>query len=260
MKNFDPKIQITPNNDEMSFSYGRGVFGPIPERRRLDDIRKSLREPNCKGPETVYSIVMDVGKEKDKQELEERMLLFGVVTYAKGKLGEEPIRSQGHIHKVSSHSGWSPPEVYEIWEGEAVIYMQETAKDNPGRCYAVYAYPGDVVIVPPNWAHATISANPEVPLTFGAWCDREYGFEYDDVRAHQGLAWYPVVKEDKSLEWRHNDSYEFTELLQQNAREYKEFNINKGQPIYLQFENDPEKFQFVSKPFLTEKEWKAFQP
>ncbi|SES11799.1 glucose-6-phosphate isomerase family protein [Salipaludibacillus aurantiacus] len=260
MTRFDPKVSIMPKEENMTFTYGEGIFGPVPEHRKLDDIRKSLQDPDCDGPDTVYSIVMDVGKEKDKRELEERMLLFGVVTYAKGQLGKEPIRSQGHIHKVSSHSGWSPPEVYEIWEGEAVIYMQETAKDNPGRCYAVYASPGDVVIVPPKWAHATISANPDKPLTFGAWCDREYGFEYEDVRAHQGLAWYPVIADDGSLEWKHNDNYEYTELIQQTPRRYEEFKIDQDTPIYEQFEADPGKFQFVSKPFLKEIEWEGFKP
>jgi glucose-6-phosphate isomerase, archaeal len=27
---------------------------------------------------------------------------------------------------------------------------------------------------------------------FGAWCDREYGFEYAEIRRHKGIAWYPV--------------------------------------------------------------------
>lgn len=53
--------------------------------------------------------------------------------------------------------------------------MQESATDEPGRCYAVYAQPGDVVVVPPYWVHATISTNADESLVFGAWCDREYG-------------------------------------------------------------------------------------
>ena len=114
------------------------------EERKLDDIRKSLRDPDCAGPEIVYAIAMDVGKVQHRHQLQQMMLLYGVVTYAKGKLGEEPVRSQGHIHKRSSHSGWSPPEVYEVWRGKAIIYMQEYALDDPGRCFAVYAGPGDV--------------------------------------------------------------------------------------------------------------------
>ncbi len=107
---------------------------------------------------------MDVGKGKDAEELQRRMLLFGVVTYAAGRLGKEPVRSQGHVQKVSAHSGWPPPELYEIWSGRAIIYMQERIKS--GRCFAIEAGPGETVLVPPGWAHATISANPEEPMTF----------------------------------------------------------------------------------------------
>src|SRR2546430_17465796 len=30
-------------------------------------------------------------------------------------------------------------------------------------------------------------------LIFGAWCDRQYGFDYAQVRAHGGLAWVPLM-------------------------------------------------------------------
>ena len=51
------------------------------------DIRASLRDPQCKGPEQVYSIAMDVGKEEHRALLNKLHLLFGVVTYSAGKLG-----------------------------------------------------------------------------------------------------------------------------------------------------------------------------
>jgi glucose-6-phosphate isomerase len=258
--NFYPGIDIKPTSNPMGFQYGEGCFGPEVENRYLESIRKSLRNPNCKGPEIVYSIAMDVGKEAHRKVLEERMLLFGVVTYAKGSLGDEPIRSQGHIHKVSKHCGWSTPEIYEIWSGKAIIYMQETAKDNPGRCYAVYAEPGDVIVVPPYWAHATISADPNTPLTFGAWCDRDYGFEYDDVRAHNGLAWYPILDENGGFQWVHNDKYEKNELTIKRPEDYGFLGIEKGKSIYSQFEQDYDLFQFVSQPVLKEKQWLNFVP
>lgn len=257
---FKPGFLIETTINPMGFKYGEGVFGPEVENRILDDIRKSLRNPECQGPEIVYSIAMDVGKEEHKNILKERMLLFGVVTYAKGRLGQEPIRSQGHIHKVSSHSGWSPPEIYEIWSGKAIIYMQETAKDNPGRCFAVYAEQGDVVIVPPNWAHATISADPMHSLTFGAWCDREYGFDYDDVRAHNGLTWFPIIDNEGKINWFSNEAYKSSKLVTKRPNDYNYLGIEKKIPIYSQFENNPEVFQFVSKPWLKKEEWKQFVP
>ncbi len=257
---FDPGLSIRVLDHPLGFDFGPGVFGPQPEYRSLDSIRKSLQDPECEGPDPVYAIVMDVGKEEHREELKERMLLFGVVTYAAGRLGQEPVRSQGHTHRVSSHSGWSPPEIYEIWAGRAVVYMQEFAADDPGRCFAVTAEPGDVVVVPPGWAHATLSASPEVPLTFGAWCDRDYGFEYEQVRAHRGLAWYAVFDDQSQLAWHRNPAYTPAELNLGSPGDYQELGLKNGTPIYVQFEKNPETVQWVSEPARLAEFWKGFTP
>lgn len=256
---FDPGFEIYSTYKPLGFRYGKDVFGPEVENRSLDAIRKNLMDPSCDGPQIVYSIAMDVGRNEDKQNMLDRNLLYGVVTYAKGTLGKEPIRSQGHIHAISPSCGMSTCEVYEIWSGAAYIYMQETAHDNPGRCYAVYAKPGDVVIVPPNWAHATISADVTQNLTFGAWCVRDFGFDYDEVRAHQGIAWFPVVK-DQKIDFVANENYLKNELIIKSPREYSEFHIQKGVPIYQQFVQNPDLFLFVSKPQLTKELWENFIP
>jgi glucose-6-phosphate isomerase, archaeal len=257
---FNPGFNIKPTIHPMGFEYGPGVFGPEAEYRRLEDIRESLRDPRCQGPEIVYAIAMDVGKKEHLQQLKKLHLLFGVVTYAAGRLGKEPIRSQGHIHKVSPLSGLSTPEIYEIWSGRAIIYMQESAKDNPGRCFAVEAGPGEVVVVPPGWAHATISADPDKPLTFGAWCDRAYGFEYDDVRAHKGLAWFPVIGNNEKIEWQPNPMYRYSELKVKAPADYSCLGIEKTKPVYTQFEEDKSRFLFVSHPQVKEKIWRSFLP
>ena len=257
---FDSGISVTPNPLGTGFVYGEEVFGPEPENRRLDDIRASLMDPLCEGPEIVYSIAMDVGKRKDRELLESLHLLFGVVTYAAGRLGREPVRSQGHMHKISARSGWSTPEIYEIWTGKAIIYMQETAEDDPGKCYAVFAGPGDVVIVPPYWIHATVSADPDRPLTFGAWCDRDYGFVYDGVRRHNGIAWFPVYNEQKELIWNMNPAYRTNELIRKFPGDYTAFGIKRGKPIYGIFEENPETFLYVPEPQLKEEQWKHFEP
>ncbi len=257
---FNPGFDIRPVQNPMGFRYGADVFGPPVENRKLDDIRKSLMEPSCSGPDIVYAIAMDVGKKEHRELLQSMHLLYGVVTYAAGKLGKEPIRSQGHIHKVSPFSQWSTPEVYEIWSGEAIIYMQEYAGDDPGRCFAVYAKPGDVVVVPPYWAHATISANPGLPLTFGAWCDRAYGFEYEGVRNHNGIAWFPVFHEDDNIEWIRNENYLPSELICKTPGDYQCLGIQKDKSIYQAFEEQPETFLFVPSPQLKENCWINFIP
>lgn len=259
---FDPGFDIRVGYDPLSFAYGKGVYGPEPEYRSLDAIRQSLLDPDCDGPDPVYCIAMDTGKVKDKDAMVQRDLLYGVVTYSKGLLGKEPVRSQGHIHAVSASCGMSTPEVYEIWSGSAYIYMQETADDDPGRCFAILCNPGDVVMVPPGWAHATFVADTSRNLTFGAWCVRDYGFDYKGVRAHHGLAWFPEVQEDGSTKFLKNTNYPdlHGKVEVRGPRSYEDFGIEKGKPIYTQFEEDPDKWMFVSKPQRYMDLWKNYRP
>lgn len=257
---FNPGFDIRPQLETMSFEYGEGVFGPEVERRRLDDIRKSLRDKNADGPEIPYVVAMDVGKTSDRDDLLSRNLLYGAMIYSAGKIGDEPVRSQGHVHAISPSCGSSTPEVYEIWDGEAIIYMQETTNDNPGRCFAVHAQPGDVVVVPPAWAHYTVNANTSRPMLFGAWCVRDYGFDYTGVRSHGGLAWFPLVNDDGSLHWVPNDSYKTDGISQREARGFNEAGVSKGLPIYTQYEKDPELFSFVTRPEVIKDIWANYEP
>lgn len=256
---FDPGLDIRVRPDALTFEYGADVFGPAPEMRRLDDIRRSLRDPGCSGPDPVYGIVMDIGKLGDAAELNRRYLLFGAVAYASGLLGEEPVRSQGHVHAVAPHCGWSTPELFEIWEGRAIIYAQEFAGDDPGRSVAVEAGPGDQVVVPPNWAHCVINASPHERMVFGALCERQYGFVYDGVRAHGGLAWFPLLRNGR-MEWQANPRYTPSSLELRRARPYPELGLTPGMPIYRQFQADPERLQWISEPARLASLWKTLEP
>jgi glucose-6-phosphate isomerase len=257
---FNPGLDVRVHEQPLGIEFGPKVFGSPSEYRSLDAIRQSLDDPNCDGPDPVYAISMDVGKAEHREELLRRMLLFGVVTYATGRLGKEPVRSHGHVHSVAPHSRWRPPEIYEIWAGRAVVYMQEFAADYAGRCFAVTAETGETVVVPPGWAHATLSAAPEVPLTFGALCDRESGFEYQQIRIHRGMAWYAVLNDEGQLEWYRNPTYLPTKLNLGPPRDYKELALETGVPIYTQFENDPEAVQWVSEPARLTRVWQSFTP
>lgn len=257
---FDAGLDVRAGHAPMGFEYGPGVFGPEPELRSLGAIRRSLRDPACDGPDPVYAIAMDVGREEHRSELLRRHLLFGVVTYAKGRLGEEPVRSQGHVHEVAARSGWSPPELYEIWGGRAIVLMQERAADDPGRCFAIEAWPGEVVVVPPGWAHASVSADPDEPMTFGAWCDRDYAFAYAEVRARGGLAFFPVLTGEGCVEWRRNPRYAARALVERRARAHPELGLVAGEPIYRTFARDPDAVQWVSDPGRVARLWEGFEP
>ena len=252
---FDPGFAIHMEEETLTFSYGDGAFGPICEKRHLNDIRSSLADADADGPDVLYSIAMDVGMEKDREAIVQCNLLYGAVAYAKGRIGKEPVRSQGHIHAISPSCNASTCEVYEIWSGEAYIYMQQYGGDDAGNCYAVHAKAGDVVIVPPGWVHATVNANIHENMSFGAWCVRDYGFAYQEVREHNGIAFFPLADEAGNITWEMNPSYSQGNLTICEAKEYPQFGIEKGKPIYTQFQENPDKFLFVAHPEIKKKEW-----
>jgi glucose-6-phosphate isomerase len=256
---FRSGLDIRLRDDSLAFDYGEGVFGPPTEMRKLDDIRQSLRDKDCAGPDPVYGIAMDVGLANDAVELRKRFLLFGVVAYQSGQLGEEPVRSQGHVHGVAPHCGWSTPELFEIWEGRAIIYAQQSVGDDPGRCVAVEAGPGDQVVVPPNWAHFVVNASPAQRMVFGALCERQYSFVYDGVRAHGGLAWFPMLR-DKCIEWKANPRYLTSNLQMHAPRPYPELGLDAAIPVYKQFQANPERVQWVSEPGRASAVWPTFEP
>lgn len=258
-KVFDPGFDIQTRNEPIGFILGKDTFENGLEIRKLDAIRKSLKDPNCDGPEDVYAIMMDVGNIKDQQDLIDRKLLYGVVCYAKGKLGKEPVRSQGHIHAISKYYGKSTPEIYEIWQGKAIIYMQEYGDDNPGRCYAVIGNPGDVIVVPPGWVHATINADANTNMSFGAWCVRDYGFEYQQVRSHNGIAFFPIYSGDEIV-WKENPAYNKSKLIIKKPNDYEELGIKKGVSIYKQYQDNHNLFDFVVNPYLKKEVWEKFIP
>jgi len=260
-RKFDPGLGIHFDPQGFQFTYDADVFGPPnAELRRLDAIRASLQDPQCSGPDPVYAIAMGVGRSEHEAELKRRILLYGVVAYAKGRLGNGPVRSQGHIHAVAPHCGWSTPELVEIWEGKAIVYLQKVVADDPEYCVAIEAGPGDLVVIPPSWAHCIINADQEREMVFGAFCDREYAFVYDEVRRRAGLAWFAKYGSDNKIEWIPNPAYSTSTLTVRSARKYPEFRLDGERAIYEQFAIDPDRLQWVSEPAIYEKLWENFQP
>ena len=155
---YDPGFAIELTDDPLGFTFGADVAHPPLELRRLDDVRASLRDPSADGPDVLYAIAMDTGPAEDRAAQVEQNILFGVCAYAAGLVGDEPVRSQGHVHAVSASCGTSTGELYEFWHGTGIVYMQEFAADDPGRGFAVRASAAHRMVVPPGLSATDISA------------------------------------------------------------------------------------------------------
>jgi glucose-6-phosphate isomerase, archaeal len=97
-------------------------------------------------------------------------------------------------------------------------------------------------------------------MALGALCDREYSFDYDEVRKRKGLAWYPVVSSDGGIEWVQNPCYRKTLLDVRRPRDYVELGFVVGASLYDQAARDLDRFAWVSQPARCEEAWKNFEP
>lgn len=238
----------------LTFEFGASMHAVPAERRRLDAIRASLMEPDCMGPDLLYTIYMDFCRECDRSRVVGDGLLYGGVIYAAGAMGREFVRSQGHRH-TSNPQGVSYPEVYEFWHGHGLLYMQREAGREVSDCRVMHCSPGDVVIVPPDWVHLTVNVGPE-PLAFGAWCARGQGFDYEEVRRRRGGAWYFLADGSRVR----NHSYtQVAEPIEQRPRDYPEFDLVQRRPVYEQYLENPSRLRFMSHPHEFLEQWASVE-
>lgn len=256
---FYPGFDITAQKDSFGFCYGRGVFGPEPEIRCLNDIRASLEDPHCNGPEMLYAISMDVGMEEDREEIMKRNLLYGAVTYAAGMVGREPVRSQA-ISTLSALLAAAPHRrCMRYGKGRRLFICRSPERIIRELVSQFMPVQAMWSLYPPCWVHATVNADVTHPMTFGAWCIRNFGFEYGQVRRHGGIAHFPYV-ENGSIMWRENPGYRGHSLEEKAPREYVELGIQKGKPIYTQFRENKDRFSFVTNPQAYQAIWEGFRP
>jgi glucose-6-phosphate isomerase len=243
------ELHLAPSRLELLF--GAGVVHPPGERRLLDDVRANLRIPNASGPEHLYTIYMDIFDREDRAALQAQKLLYGAVVYNHGTIGDERLRSQGHVHSIDPKSRLRFSEVYEFWTGRGYVYMQKEAAAVVTRALLIPVKAGDKVVVPLGWMHLTIADGDDV-LSFGAWCARENNLEYAEVRRLGGPAHFLLSNGDIVKNPRYRRVAEVETLL---PSQLPLLGIPAEEPIYRSWRSNPECFDFLPSPILARGVW-----
>lgn len=96
-------------------------------------------------------------------------------------------------------------------------------------------------------------------MVFGAFCERQYSFLYNGVRAHGGLAWFPLLGKN-GIEWQPNPRYHRSHLEVRGPRAYPELGLGENFSIYRQYQQNPETVQRVSDPARMASLWPVLEP
>lgn len=253
MKNLTSQagFDVTLDTTNLALEFGPDMLHPSGEVRHLDQIRTMLENPEAQGPDHLYTIYMDIARRDDMAALQEQKLLYGAVVYNAGTVGDERLRSQGHIHSVKPGTGLRYSEVYEFWTGHGFVYLQKECAPNVSRAFLISVGAGDKLVIPYGWVHLVVTTGDEV-LSFGAWCARENHLEYETLRSLGGPAYF--VQAGGSL--RKNPRYErVVEVEYAKPSDFPLLGIPTDRPIYTSWQEQPDLYAFMSNPELTGDIW-----
>ena len=83
---------------------------------------------------------------------------------------------------------------------------------------------------------------------------------YTEIRAHHGLAWFPLIDSSGKIRWEANPNYLSSTLRSGRAREYTELGLVSETPIYSHLCSNPRAIQWVSDPASMGSLWQHFEP
>jgi len=235
----------------LTLEFGPDTVHPPCERRMLEYVRQMLASPTAAGPEHLYTIYMGICASQDFELLQTQGLLYGAVVYNHGQIGNERLRSQGHIHSEKPGTGLRYSEVYEFWTGHGFVYLQKECAPEVSRALLVPVGPGDKVIVPLGWVHLTVAAKDEV-LSFGAWCAAENQLEYAQLQALGGPAHFVLNDGDVVVNPRYRRVANVETVRPQDLPLLQ---VPTDQPIYSAWQEDPSRFEFLPQPELARGVW-----
>ncbi len=174
--------------------------------------------------------------EKSYKEIKKHDLRYDFTVIPPAKIGKEFIKTYGHYHPNSY------PEIYQVFEGEAMFLMQKRGDrdDIIEELVAVKAEEGDAVIIPPDYGHVTVNSS-ENQLVISNWVCRSFKSIYEPYTNLRGACYY--YTEDG---WVRNERYSKIPEIRHATSDANDVLGIEGD-MFLLIE-EPEKLKFLTNP------------
>lgn len=216
--------------------------------KSTNKMKSVLRNPEFNKEEIFYSFYEGVALEKDVKLFKDYGLRYDLIVVNQGTACGEFKKTSGHYHCTVPGSEISYPEIYEVLQGNALFMLQKcNSQGNIDDALAVNAKPGDKLVIPPEYGHATINIGEE-PLVFADLVSTACSNTYGQIAQNHGMCHYVLEKND-GFEIIPNPAYENPPLARIAAvPENPELGIWREYPIYRVFTQNPEIFNYLKNP------------
>lgn len=222
-----------------------------PDIRYLNDLKDVVYDkewlktaPNLE----LYYMYKDLAEtERDFAQIIKNDLRYDITIIKPGRLGKEFSKTLGHDHPIIPGTNITYPELYEVLEGKAVFFLQDSEHNKIKDAIAIKAKSGDKIIVPPNYEHLIINIG-KTDLKICNWISRSFSSNiYKPFKMKHGFSYY-ALKRLFGIKWVKNPNYESILCLRfEKPNNFYNFNLQKGQPIYKLLEQ-PSKLDFLKHP------------
>uniref|UniRef100_A0A7C3UCJ1 glucose-6-phosphate isomerase n=1 Tax=Geoglobus ahangari TaxID=113653 RepID=A0A7C3UCJ1_9EURY len=207
------------------------------EIRYAKDLRPVLYQPEAlKEDFEAYRMFRDVCLEEDRKKIKDLDLRYDFTVIFPRKIGNEFIKTFGHYHPNSY------PEIYQIFEGEALILMQKPAEsyDTIEEFIVVKVGEGESVIIPPHYGHVTVNPSDK-EIIMSNWVCRSFKSIYDPFSSLRGACYYYTERG-----WIKNERYsKVPEIKEAESRANELLGIDGDMYSLIKY---PKKLEFLVRP------------
>jgi len=251
-------LPVIADNDALVPRFGAGVIATEPEVHLTGELNAVLLDPAAAGDDTrtLYSVCRDVAPEESVEAIRRARLVYVVLMLRPGRIGEEWTRTRGHINPLAPGTALPYPEVHEVWQGHALLYLQTAASDAPEDVVTVEMLPGQKAIVPPGWASLLVNIG-EIPLVCATWRARGSEPGYAALEALRGMAHYVLAgPEPGKWTFEPNTRYRTAPVPRRvPCPEMPEAGLRPGEPMLTTFRSNPEFFHYMKRPQDSDRLW-----
>lgn len=154
----------------------------------------------------------------------------------------------GEFKKTSGHEHIGPyPEIYEVLSGTALFLLQKGTGTAIDHFAAIEAAPGQKILVPPGYGHATVNIG-QTPLVFADLVFDKCQNRYAAIKDCHGMAYY-AIEEHGNLVYKKNGNYDsHPEIVFPAPYEHPELGLTFAKPVYGALIENPGVFRYLSEP------------
>ncbi len=253
------------HGDVPTLSFGRDVRTGAVETRRVSELGGVLYRSDpaggdpATGDAALYAIYRDVRPDGLSDAIEQRGLCYTLLVVKSGTIPGSPewARTRGHTNPAAPGTPVGYPEIHEVLQGEARLYLQEGVTDHPNAIAVMPLYAGDKAVVAPGWASLLANVGTE-PLVVGTWRMADCLTAHQEIERHGGMAYFVLEGQGGEPVYAPNPRYRSVpEPRPLVPKELPAFGLTRAEPLLAAFHQNPEYLRCLLRPQDFADVWKT---